>query len=140
MFLFGPSGTMEPQAALDMARATVERHGGQIIVIKKWDERKLTFELKRQKRGTYILCYFRGPSAAPAQIERDVRLSDIMLRVLILKADHLNEQEMAAMEPQPIAPPREDRPIDYNAMADALKPRRRREEEVPAEAAGKDKE
>jgi len=135
MFLFGPGGTLEPQAALDMAKSTVERHGGQIIVIKKWDERKLTFEIAGQKRGTYILCYFRSPSAAPAQIERDVRLSDVMLRVLILKADHLNEQEMAAMEPQPIAPPREDRPIDYNAMADALKPRRRREDELPAEAA-----
>jgi small subunit ribosomal protein S6 len=135
MFLFGPSGSTEPQAALDMARSAVERHGGQIIVIKKWDERKLMFEIAGQKRGTYILCYFRAPSIAPAQIERDVRLSDVMLRVLILKAEHLNEQEMAAMEPQPIAPPREDRPIDYNAMGDSRPPRRRREDEIPADAA-----
>ena len=35
-------------------------------------------------------------------IERDVNLSDDVLRVLITEADHLNQQEMEAVEPQPI--------------------------------------
>ena len=110
MFLFPATGTMELQACLDIARTMVERHGGQIIVLKKWDERKLAYEMEKQKRGLYILCYFRADGTGIAALERDVRLSEQVLRVLITRADHVNETEMAAVEPQPIAPPREDRP------------------------------
>jgi ribosomal protein S6 len=100
MFLLGPIGATEPETGLNMCRQTIERHGGKIIVIKKWDERKLAYELAGQKRGTYILAFFNAPGDAVAHIERDVKLSDDILRVMVLKADHLNEQEMAACEPQ----------------------------------------
>lgn len=138
MFLFGPSGAAEPQATLDLVRTTVEARGGQILVLKKWDERKLTYEIDGQKRGTYVLCFFKGPSTAPAQLERDVRLSDAFVRVLILRAEHLNEQEMAACEPQPIAPPREER-MDFGfggfgGGGGDYRPRRRREDEGGAAA------
>jgi len=108
MFLVGPMGTAEPEKSLQMCRGIIERHGGEIIIIKKWDERKLAYELGNQKRGTYIIAFFRGPGSAVAGVERDVKLSDEVLRVLVLKADHLNEQEMAAVEPQPIV--REEKP------------------------------
>lgn len=132
MFLYPPSGTMELQACLDMSKQIVERHGGQIIVIKKWDERKLAYEIGGQKRGLFILCYFRAAGNAVAGIERDVRLSEQVMRVLVTRADHLNEEEMNAVEPQPIAPPREER-TDWNA--DTRPPRRRRDEQEMAEGA-----
>ena len=78
-------------------------------VIKKWDERKLAYEINGQKRGTYIIAYFTGPGAAVGAIERDVNLSEDVLRVLVTNADHLNQKEMEAVEPQPIQP-REERP------------------------------
>ena len=37
MFLFPPTGTMELQGSLDFAKQIIERHGGQIIFLKKWD-------------------------------------------------------------------------------------------------------
>ena len=108
MFLFGANAATDADGAVNTAKGIIERHEGQILVIKKWDERKLTYEIKRQKRGTYIICFFTAPGAAVTGIERDVKLSDDVLRVLITRADHLNETEMAAVEPQPIV--REERP------------------------------
>lgn len=124
MFLFPPSGTMELQACLDYCKSTVEKHGGEIIVLKKWDERKLAYEVSGQKRGLYVICFFRAGGDAIAHIERDVKLSEQVLRVLVTKADHLNETEMAAVEPQPIAPPREDRPIWEDTPSRPRRPRR----------------
>lgn len=124
MFLFPPAGTMDQQACIDLARGIVERHNGQVIVIKKWDERRLAYEIGKQKRGLYVICYFRAEGGAVATIERDVKLSEEVLRVMITSADHLNEEEMAAVEPQPIAPPREERP----SWEGDSRPRRRREE------------
>jgi small subunit ribosomal protein S6 len=102
MFLLGPSAATEVEGSINLCRQIIERHGGQVMVIKKWDERKLTYEIGGQKRGTYILAYFRGGGGAIVGMERDVQLSEEVLRVLITKADHLNEQEMSAVEPQPV--------------------------------------
>jgi len=40
MFLVGPQAAAEPQAMIDLCRGVIERHGGQVMVIKKWDERR----------------------------------------------------------------------------------------------------
>jgi len=109
MFLLGTGFAADLDGALKLVRGIVEKHEGQVLVLKKWDERKLAYEISGQKRGLYVLCYFKSPGEAVTAIERDVNLSDQILRVLVTKADHLNPEEMAAVEPQPIVP-REERP------------------------------
>src|SRR5215471_19358914 len=82
MFLLGPGAQTQGDAGVGLTRGIIERHGGQIIHIKKWDERKLAYEIKRQKRGTYVIAFFKASGNAVAPIERDVKLSDDFLRVL----------------------------------------------------------
>src|SRR4051812_26743161 len=112
MFLFPPPGVVDVDGMIKNAQGMIERHGGKILVIKKWDERKLAYEIKRQKRGTYIVAFYQGPGASVGAIERDVNLSEDILRVLITDASHLNEKEMNAVEPQPIQPREERAPWD----------------------------
>jgi small subunit ribosomal protein S6 len=115
MFLLGPTGA-DAEKAVALVRGMIEKHGGQIQVIKKWDERKLAFEIGKQKRGTYVIAFFKALGTAITPLERDVKLSEEVMRVLITSADHLNETEMAAVEPQPIAPPPERNPWDREMM------------------------
>jgi small subunit ribosomal protein S6 len=75
-------------------RNILERAGVEIVSIKKWDERKLTYDIKGKSRGTYVLCYFRGQGQSIRQIERDVRLSERIMRVLILRADQVLQEEI----------------------------------------------
>src|SRR5271170_2591952 len=101
MFLLGSAFATEVENALKIVRGIVEKHEGQVLVLKKWDERKLAYEISGQKRGLYLICFFNAPGAAVSAIEREVNLSDQILRVMVSKADHLNADEMAAVEPQP---------------------------------------
>jgi small subunit ribosomal protein S6 len=152
MFLLGQSAAADLDAGIKLIRGVIERHGGEIMVLKKWDERKLHYEIQGQKRGTYIIAYFKAARSSITPIERDVKLSEDILRVLVIKADHLNQKEMDAVEPQPIVReerpswerddrpprrddrPRDDRPRDDRpARPDARAPRR---EEGAPEAAG----
>jgi ribosomal protein S6 len=112
MFLLGSAFAADLDGATKLVRGIVERHGGKVIVLKKWDERKLAYEIKGEKRGLYLIAYFEGPSTSITPIERDVNLSDQILRVMLTKADHLNAEEMAAVEPQPIQPREERNPWD----------------------------
>jgi ribosomal protein S6 len=144
MFLLGPvAGSADDVTALP--KQIVESHDGKIMVIKKWDERKLSYELAGQKRGTFVVVFFTAPGSAVTQIERDVNLSEEILRVIVLKADHLSKEEMEAVEPQKPAPveekpiwdrpwedrpERSDRPQRGGDRGD--RPRGRREEEGAA--------
>ena len=63
-------------------REMVERAGGEVVNCDKWEERKLAYEIGGQRRGTYILCHWNGTPGAPARVERQCRLSGVVLRVL----------------------------------------------------------
>src|SRR5207249_3411217 len=63
MFLLPAGASAELENTLTMLRGIIERHGGEVMVLKKWDERKLAYEIKRHKRGLYIIAYFRAPRA-----------------------------------------------------------------------------
>ena len=83
----------------------LERAGAEILSIKKWDERKLAYDIKGVSRGTYILCYIKAPADKIHQIEREVQISEKIMRVLILKADHITAEDME--KPTPAMQPAE---------------------------------
>jgi small subunit ribosomal protein S6 len=100
MFLLGAAATAEPEKGVETCRGIIERHGGQIMVIKKWDERKLAYEISGQKRGTKSSA-FSLPPRGRRRHRRDVSWSE-EVGACWFKADHLNIDEMKAVEPQPI--------------------------------------
>ena len=67
---------------MDGLKEMLARAGGEVVNMGKWDERRLTFEIKRQRRGTYILSHWNGPRDAPPKLERACHLAEWVLRVL----------------------------------------------------------
>jgi small subunit ribosomal protein S6 len=80
-------------------RNILEKAQVEIISIKKWEERKLAYEINGKSRGTYILSYFKAEGSGIAGIERDVQLSDRIMRVLVLRADHMSEEDIRKDKP-----------------------------------------
>ena len=64
--------------------------------MKKWDDRRLAYEIDKQKRGVYILAYIACPTDMVSHLERDVQISDQLLRVLVTSAEHLTDEEIKA--------------------------------------------
>lgn len=62
----------------------ITRHGAEIVKCIKWDDRRLAYEIKRIKRGLYLLIHFNADPGAIAAIDRQFRLSETVLRALIL--------------------------------------------------------
>ena len=108
LFLFGANYTSQTDAALDIVKGFVEKHGGKLEVLKKWDDRKLVYPVNKQTRGLYIITFFSAPSEAIAQIEREVNFSDDVLRVLITDASHLSAAEIENHVPQKPEPKKSD--------------------------------
>lgn len=80
------------------------RHGAKIVKAVKWDDRRLAYEIRKVKRGAYILVHFDADTQAVAKIERQCALNESILRVLILadedgvEAHALNARERSEAE------------------------------------------
>jgi small subunit ribosomal protein S6 len=72
----------------------LKKADAEIVSIQKWDERKLSYEIRGHSRGTYILCYFRVDGTRIRGIEREVQLSERIMRVLILSAESMSQEHI----------------------------------------------
>ncbi len=61
----------------------IKRHGGSVVDLRKWDERRFAYEINRVRRGTYLLVHFEAPPLAMEAMRRDLNLSEKILRQLI---------------------------------------------------------
>jgi len=94
MFLFDPTfgGTFENCEA--EIRRILGRAEAELVFCRRWDERRLAFRVKGRKRGVYALTFFKSDPSKITGIERDARLSENVLRVLILRADETTAEMM----------------------------------------------
>lgn len=94
---------------IDFVTKMLNKIGAQIVSLRKWDERPLAYPIKRVSRGTYILAYFKADGQKISELERDMLLSERIMRALILKVEHITEEDIlrqvaaATQAPAPVA-------------------------------------
>ena len=92
MFLFDPTFGSSFEKCESEIHRLMERAQAKIIFCRKWDERRLAYRIKERKRGVYVLVYFNAPSEKITSLERDVQISEDILRVLVVRADGVTQE------------------------------------------------
>lgn len=120
MFLFDNGVVHEWPAMEEEVRRLCDRIEAKLHVCVKFDERKLAYEIKGRKRGTYVLTYFDAEPEKIVDLERDTRLSDAVLRALFLRNDKVTEERISELQQHPADQPlqagdgrRDDRDRDF---------------------------
>ncbi len=88
----------------DRYQAIITNHKGLVMKIEKWGKRKLTYEIRKHNRGFYLLIDFAGQGAVVAELERNLKIDDKILKFMTVKKDdHVLledlEKEIAAASP-----------------------------------------
>jgi ribosomal protein S6 len=85
MFLFDSNLAGKDWPGLERhVQDVLEKNAAQMVYSERWPDRKLCYEIKGAKKGTYYLTYFRAPPQALQGISRDAQLSERILRLLVL--------------------------------------------------------
>ncbi len=100
MFLVSQSVATDLGGVVAHIKHILDRGHAKLIALRKWDDRRLAFEIDKQKRGIYFLAYFASDPVNLVHIERDCNLSEQIMRVLFTRADHLTIEEMQAADGQ----------------------------------------
>ena len=74
-----------PEKGEGAIKATLEKNGVTIVQMGQWDERRLAYEINRQKRGTYVLAHLEAPNGALDEVSRDLRLGGLISRHMFLR-------------------------------------------------------
>ncbi|MEM1184092.1 MAG: 30S ribosomal protein S6 [Planctomycetota bacterium] len=96
MFLLSQGVAADLHGAIEHIDELFSRANAKVVAMRKWDERRLAYEIDKQKRGVFILAFFVGGSEAVSHLERDCNLSEQVMRVLVTRADHMTVQEAEA--------------------------------------------
>ena len=97
MFLLDAGQDIE--AAGEPIRKVLGRGEAEVLTLKPWDERRLTYDIEDRKRGLYVLTYFKLDPTRVAELERDAELNEGVLRMLVLRRDHVTDEQLSAETP-----------------------------------------
>lgn len=65
-------------------KALVESSGGTVDAVDKWGMRKLAYPIRFKSEGYYVLMNFTAPATLPLEMERQMRISDEVIRFMII--------------------------------------------------------
>jgi small subunit ribosomal protein S6 len=91
----------EINAAVSKIKDIVIAAGGEILVAEMWGRRKLSYEIKKQNKGFYVLLIFKAPSPSVKKLEDFYKVFDSVIKYMVIKLDpkqvkHLEKTQAAA--------------------------------------------
>ncbi|MEM9659863.1 MAG: 30S ribosomal protein S6 [Planctomycetota bacterium] len=63
----------------------VEQSGGEVLVSRLWEERRMAYPIRGQRKGAYWLMYFRLQNEKVAELTRQCEIHDSILRQLFVR-------------------------------------------------------
>ncbi|MCL2515832.1 MAG: 30S ribosomal protein S6 [Microbacteriaceae bacterium] len=73
--------------SLDKFLNVVRNDGGTIDKVDVWGRRRLAYEIKKRAEGIYAVVDFHATPAATAELDRQLGLSEAVLRTKVLRAE-----------------------------------------------------
>jgi small subunit ribosomal protein S6 len=72
---------------IDTFKGWISAQGGNVVQVDHWGRRRLAYPVSKQRDGYYLLMKAEMPATALGEIERNLRISENVLRFLITRED-----------------------------------------------------
>ena len=79
-------------------KGIIEANGGSIGKIEQWGLKSVAFRIRKNRKAHYTLMNIDAPAAAVAELERQQRINEDVLRVLTIRVDALEEGQSAMLQ------------------------------------------
>ena len=91
------ASTQQVEALTTQMTGIVEQLGGKVTKTENWGVRSLTYRMNKNRKAHFVLLNIDAPSAAVAEIERQERISEDVIRYLSVRVDEHEEGPSAMM-------------------------------------------
>jgi small subunit ribosomal protein S6 len=92
LFVLKPTLTEEETTKnVETINGVITNNGGEIVKVDNIGMRDLAYEVQKQKRGYYTITYFKSPTSAIKEIERNLRINENVIRFITIKYEKKKE-------------------------------------------------
>jgi len=95
LFIVHPEQGGKVKEFIDRFKKIIEGLDGTVSQVDEWGLRDLAYRIQKQVKGNYVLVQYQSSARAVEELERNMKLSDGVLRFLTVRVDE------AAKEPPP---------------------------------------
>jgi small subunit ribosomal protein S6 len=81
----------------------VRKQGGDIHVVDDWGVKKLAYDVKKHKKGHFVLMQFAGSAGIVQELERNYRVNDGVIKYMTLRIEKELLQAIKPKESEPSA-------------------------------------
>ena len=85
-------------ALADTFTQLVADNGGEVKKREYWGLRNLSYRMRKNRKGHYVLFNIDGPPAAIAELERTMRINEDVIRYLTIRVKELDEGPSVIMQ------------------------------------------
>jgi len=80
---------------VDTVKDIISSGDGKVLDTQLWGRRRLAYEIRKKKEGTYVLIRFKGGPALLAEMARRFKLNEAILRHLTVVCEEVEGQPQA---------------------------------------------
>jgi small subunit ribosomal protein S6 len=91
------ASTQQVEELTTQMTGIVEGLGGKVVKMESWGVRSLTYRMSKNRKAHFVLLNIDGPSSAVAEIERQERISEDVIRYLTVRVEEHEEGPSAMM-------------------------------------------
>jgi small subunit ribosomal protein S6 len=85
-------------ALADTFTQLVADNGGEVKKREYWGLRNLTYRMRKNRKGHYVLLNLSAPPAAVAELERTMRINEDVIRYMTIRVDELEDGPSVVMQ------------------------------------------
>ena len=98
-YLVQPEATDEERAKVeDRVAGVFSKMGAHVLRREDWGKCKLAYEIRKYNKAYYTYLIFAGTADVPAELERNLRLLDVVVRFMVIILDREISLEAAKAE------------------------------------------
>jgi small subunit ribosomal protein S6 len=90
--------SQQVEAMIDQYKGVIEQNGGKVDKTEMWGVKSLAYRIKKNRKAHFTMFNLDAPPNAVAEMERQMRISEDILRFLTIRVDALETEPSVMMQ------------------------------------------
>ena len=86
------------EAMVDQYKGVIEQNGGTVDKTEMWGVKSLAYRIKKNRKAHFTMFNLNAPAPAVAEMERQMRINEDILRFMTIKVDELETEPSVMMQ------------------------------------------
>lgn len=86
------------ESMTELYKGVIEAAGGQVTKIEYWGVKSLAYRIKKNRKAHFALMNISAPATGVAEMERQMKINEDLLRFMTIKVEALEEGPSAMMQ------------------------------------------